>query len=420
MGEGSLQSAIVPQKNPVFPRFLFPLFVAFLFSLCACTGAGISSIGREDLFSIEIGPMEDQIAMYLPEDYNGIMRTGFAMRDGLFYIADGNNGKIVRYNSYGDILFMIYNEETNPPPVSLRTNIGENEQVTRWAFSYPLREPSRIVVDSRKHMYVEDRLPRQNHRFDAESNALLDGIILHFDQNGRFIQYLGQDGIGGSPFPRIVGLYTSVRDELAVICRIPDGWNIYWYSASGMLLFMVKINTSEIPSRPDLPSTLASVDCIAAAPDSRMLFLKVDYYRDTFDQSTNTRTGSEPASSVIWTLNVEDGSYSSLFEVPLFELSDFELSENNRQPPIRMFYSMLGVIQDGIVFLYYPIDTGYSILVLDTYSRDQRRGYIHFFNEELRFNEFNLSADGILSAMLVDDQVKVVWWRTDILIGEAK
>jgi hypothetical protein len=310
---------------------------------------------------------------------------------------------------------MIYNEETNPAPFSLKTNIGESGQATRWAFSYPLREPGRIAVDSRKHIYAEDRFPRQNYRFDEESNALLDGIILHFDQDWRFIEYLGQDGIGGSPFPRIVGLYTSVRDELAVICRIPDGWNIYWYSASGALLYLVKINNGAIPSSPDWPSALASVDSIAAAPDSRRLFLKVDYYRDTFDQSTSTRTGSEPASSAIWTLDVEDGSYSGPFEVPLFELS-----ENGRQTHVRMFYSMLGVIRSGKVFLYFPVDTGYSILVLDTHSREQRRGYINFTNDELRFNDFYLSADGILSAMLVDDRVKLVSWRTDILIGEGQ
>ncbi|MDR2921827.1 MAG: hypothetical protein LBU85_00615 [Treponema sp.] len=396
-------------------RSLFAIFAAIIASLAACKEPGISSIKREDLFSLEIGPMEDQIGLYLFEGDSGSIRTDFAMRDGQFYIADGNSGKIVRYNSYGDILFMIYNEETNPAPFSLETNIGESGQVTRWAFAYPLREPGRITVDSRKHIYAEDRFPRQNYRFDEESRTLLDGIILHFDQDGRFIRYLGQDGIGGSPFPRIVGLHTSVRDELAVICRIPDGWNVYWYSASGALLFLVKINNGAIPSQPDWPAALASVDSIAAAPDSRRLFLKVDYYRDTFDQSTSTRTGSEPANSAIWTLDVEDGSYSGPFEVPLFELP-----ESGREAHVRMFYSMLGVIRNGKVFLYFPVDSGYSILVLDTHSREQRRGYINFTNEELRFNDFYLSADGILSAMLADDRVKLVSWRTDILLGEGQ
>jgi hypothetical protein len=240
--------------------------------------------------------MEDQIALYNLEGTRGIRRMGFAMRDGLFYISDGNSGKIIRLNSYGDLLFMIYNEETNPPPINLLTNISDEEQATRWAFSYPLEQPGWIAVDSRKHIFVEDRLPPQSHRSDPESKALLDGIILHFDQNGRFINYLGREGIGGSPFPRIVALTASANDELAVICRVGDGWEIFWYSSSGLLLYLVKISSANIPALPDWPEALAMVDHIAASPDSKRLIIKVDYIRDTFDQLTNTRTGSEPIS----------------------------------------------------------------------------------------------------------------------------
>jgi hypothetical protein len=414
----------------VFMKRVLPFLALCSLVFASCGGGGINSIEREDLFSLEIGPMEDQLALYQFEGgasdvYSkpGVKRAGFAMRDGLFYIADGNSGKIVRYNSYGDLLFMIYNEETNPPPVSLKTNIEDSAQVTRWAFSYPLREPGEIVVDSRKHIYAEDRLPQERHSFDAENKALLDGIILHFDEDGRFVEYLGQEGIGGSPFPRIVGLYTSVRDELAVVCRIPSGWNIYWFSSAGALLYLVQLKNSMIPKPPDWPQVVSAVDNIMAAPDGRRLFLKVDYYRDTFDQSTNTRTGSEPDSSIIWTLNVEDGSYPRSLEVPFFEpggTSGAASRGNGRQPGERMFYSMLGVYRSGRVFLYFPTETGYSILFLDTESRDQRRGLIQVNNEELMFNRFNLSAEGILSAMLVNDyQVKLVWWRTDKFTGEA-
>ena len=389
--------------------------VSLVFS--ACSLSGIKSIERENLFSLDIGPMEDQIALYKLEGDNGIRRVDFAMRDGLFYIADGSGGKIVRYNSYGDLLFMIYNEETNPRPINLKTNIEDSAQVTRWAFSYPLREPGEIAVDSRKHIYAEDRLPHERHRFDQESKALLDSTILHFDADGRFIEYLGQEGIGGTPFPRVVGLYASIRDELAVVCRTPAGWNIYWYSSSGTLLYLVELKKNAIPSPPDWPATVASMDGIMAAPDSRRLFLKVDYYRDTFDESTNTRTGTEPDSSVIWVLNVEDGSYSSYSEVPLFEYS---FTENDRTVNARMLYSMMGVLRNGRVFLYFPIETGYSILFLETDSREQRRGFIRVDNEELQFNDFYLSADGILSALLVDEwQAKLVWWRTDKFIGES-
>jgi len=382
----------------------------------ACNKNQIGSVEREDLFSLEIGPMEDQIALYQLEGGRGIKNTGFAMRDGLFYIADGNSGKIVRYNSYGDLLVMIYNEETNPPPISLKTNISEDEQATRWAHTYPLEAPGWITVDSRKHIFVEDRLPQELHRFDSENRALLDGIILHFDQNGRFIDYIGREGIGGSPFPRIVGLSSSIRDEFAVICRLSESWNVYWFNASGMLLYLIKIDSGSIPILADLPEALAMVDCIAAAPDSRQLYIKVDYSLDTYDQSTNARTGLEPLSSVIWTLDVEDGAYAGSLEIPLYELI-----ENNRSAGIKVFYSLLGVMRGGKALLYFPIETGYSFIFSDTISHQHRRGLINFSSDELRYNDFQLSMDGILCAMLADNyNVKLVWWRTDRFIGEMQ
>ena len=185
----------------------------------------MQQVEREDLFTLEIGRLEDQIALFDLEGGRGARRSDIAMRDGLFYIVDGNGGKILRYNSYGDLLFMIYNEYTNPPPMTLRP-LSEGSLLTRWAVSYPLEEPGVIMVDSRQHIFVQDRLPPERYSFDVENRALLDNTVLHFNSSGSFVNFLGREGIGGTPFPRIEGLYSSIRDELAVVCRLSTGWNI--------------------------------------------------------------------------------------------------------------------------------------------------------------------------------------------------
>ena len=88
---------------------------------------------------------------------------------------------------------------------------------------------------------------------------------------------------------------------------------------------------------------------------------------------------------------------------------------------MKMFYSMIGAASGGRALFYFPIDTGYSILFLDTNTREQRRGFINFSIDELKFNDFYLSSEGILTAMLVDDfRAKIVWWRTDRFMGEAQ
>jgi hypothetical protein len=397
-------------------RYLWPVLAAAALLFHGCSGEPAASIDREDLFSLDIGRLEDQVALYNLEGDRGIPKTDLAMRDGLFYISDGNGEKIVRYNSYGDLLFMIYNEETNPPPFSLRT-MEVGEVVTRWAFSYPLQEPGKIAVDSRKHIFAEELLPYERHSYDPEHKVLLDSIILHFDEDGRFVEYLGQEGIGGSPFPRITGLYTSVRDELAVVCRLPSLWQIYWFDAEGDLLFLVQLRNNALPVPPDREGVISSLDAISAAPDERKLYFKVDYYRDIYDESTNTRLGNEPDSSVIWIMNVEDGLYTGTVEVPFFE---YNLTENNRRVSLKMLYSLLGVIRGGKIFLSFPVETGYALLILSTGSLEQQRGFIRIDPEELQFNAFDLSGEGILSALLADNwKVKLVWWRTDKFIGEA-
>jgi hypothetical protein len=397
-------------------KFVSAALVSAILFFCGCNEEQVLSVTREDLFSLDIGRLEDQIDLFNLEGDRSVQKTSLAMRDGLFYIANGNGEKIVRYTSYGDLLFMIYNEETNPPPLSLRP-LGEHDGVvTRWALTYPLRSPGAIAVDSRKHIYAEDRFPYERHGFDAENKALLDSMILHFDDDGRFVEYLGQEGAGGTPFPRISGIFTSISDELAVICRLPRGWAVYWFDNEGAPLYQIPLPDAAIPIPRDRSEVFPSVDAIIAAPDARRVFIKVDYYRNTFDESTNTRSGNEGDGSVIWIMNVEDGSYAGAIEVPFFE---YTVTVNNRRVTENLLYSMLGVIKGGRVFLSFPMEGGYSILILSADSREQRRGFIRVDDEELRFNTFNLSEDGILSGFLATNwEAKLVWWRTDRLAGE--
>ena len=402
-------------KSPPFPIIIFTCLL-----ILACDRSSqITSVERENLFSLDIGMLEDQIALFNLEGDQGIRRTDIAMRDGLFYIADGNGSKILRYNSYGDLLFMIYNEETNPLPLTLMP-FQEGNLVTRWAVPYPLLEPGEITVDSRKHIYVRDRLPYERHSFDTESKALLDNTILHFDADGRFVEYLGREGIGGSPFPKLEGLFTSQRDELAVICRLPTGWDIYWYDANGVLLFVVQLKSDALPIPPDRDNIFPSLEAIAVAPDARNIFIKIDYYKNTFDESTNIRTGIEPDCSVIWIMNAEDGVWGKYVDLPFFE---YTYTEQNKRVTARMLYSLLGIINNGRIFLSFPIEGGYSILIVSSESGaagKQQKGFIQVDNDELEFNIFDLSAEGILSGLLADEwQVKLVWWRTDKVLVEA-
>jgi len=393
-----------------------PLFLLFLigFVFLGCDRFGqVRSIQREDLFSLDIGILEDQIALFNFDGTRGMHRTDVAMRDGLFYISDGNGGKILRFNSYGDLLFMIYNAETNPPPLTLQPLI-DGSRVTRWAVSHPLLEPGKITVDSRNHIFVRDRLPYVRHSFDPETGVRLDNVILHFDADGRFIDYLGREGIGGTPFPRIEGLFTTVQDELVVVSRLPTGWNIYWYDSEGFFRFVVQLGNDAIPIPPDRDDVIPSLDTISVGHNARRLYIKVDYFRHIYDESTNARTGIEPDSSVIWVMNAENGVWERYIDLPFFEHTAVV---QNRRIISRMPYSLIGITRSDRAFLSFPVEGGYSIRVMSLSPEsagEQRRAFIEIDNRDMQFNAFDLSPDGILSGLLANDwQVRLVWWRTD-------
>ena len=392
----------------------FHLILLFGFILLSCDQSGqIRFVQREDLFNLDIGIMEDQLALFNFDGTRGMRRTDIAMRDGLFYISDGNGGKILRFNSYGDLLFMIFNEETNPPPLTLRPLV-EGSLVTRWAVSHPLLEPGKISVDSRNNIFVRDRLPYERRGFDAETGVLLDNVVLHFDADGRFVDYLGREGIGGTPFPRIEGLFTTLDDELVVVCRLPTGWNIYWFDSEGFFLFVVQLENDAIPIPPDREDVVPSLDTISVGLHARRLFIKIDYYRHIHDESTNARTGIEPDSSVIWIMNAETGVWERFVELPFFESTSVV---QNRRVISRMPYSLIGITRNERVFLSFPVEGGYSIRVMSLElgtSGEQARGFIEVENREMQFNAFDLSPDGILSGLLANDwQIQLVWWRTD-------
>ncbi|MDR2795793.1 MAG: hypothetical protein LBB47_03670 [Spirochaetaceae bacterium] len=390
------------------------VFCVFLF--LSCTESKNISIERENMFTFDIGRLEDELDMFNLEGERSIRKTALKMRDGFFYISNGNGQKIARYNSYGDLLFLIYNDETNPPPMTLSEKT-EGTAITRWACKWPLQEPGAIAVNSEKHIFAEDRFSPERHGFDVKHKVILDRLVLHFDADGKFIDYLGQEGRGGTPFPRIENIFTSADDDLVVICRLPAGQRVFWYDKTGYQIYDILFSNDTLPIPPDRFGLTPSLDSISVAPDERKIYLKIDYYREILDESTKTVSGRETDRSCLWMINAGDTSFSGNVDIPFFETSS---TVNNRKVTENLLYSMFAAINGGYVFFYYPVETGFSILLLATDGSDeQRRGMVNVSGDELMYFTFDVSDEGILSALLATNyEVKLVWWRTDKLVGK--
>jgi len=82
---------------------------AVLFVSCKRSNV-VESVDENELFSISYGNFEDQLNMFDLTNVGNI-HTSMTMRDGFFYIANGEAGKIMELNSYGDLLTLYYNED---------------------------------------------------------------------------------------------------------------------------------------------------------------------------------------------------------------------------------------------------------------------------------------------------------------------
>ena len=85
------------------------------------TGRRKSSVAQVRMFpdkgSIKVNGVD--VREYMPSEINvmdlnsiGDVRFGIAMRDGFFYLVDGDSKKTMELNSYGDLLSLFYNEDS--------------------------------------------------------------------------------------------------------------------------------------------------------------------------------------------------------------------------------------------------------------------------------------------------------------------
>ncbi len=402
-------------------RYYFAILLCLALSLSSCSRKELPPLARENLFHLSIGRLEDQVDLFSIENRGELGKVRIAMQDGILYVVDGNSGKVQRFSSYGDLLMMIYNPEKNPPPLTLKTEFDAGDILTRKAIAYPLESPGEISVDSRKHVYVEDRLPEYRHQLNLERTQMLERVVLHFDNNSNFIDYLGQEGPGGNPFPYIDGLYHSVRDELAVVCKTLDGYVVYWFDREGNPLFVIYLNKEDVPRLKEGPVP-SSLESIKVAPDERLIYLKVDNYKNTIDPASGTVTGIDLENSMLWTMDIEDGSYIDNIIIPEYE---YRFDDNTGVDSYRGIYSLLGAGNGGKVYFMAPQHAGpprngYNLFILDRHTNSRKYGFIPVEDEEQYFSCFNLSPAGIVTALLASEyELRVVWWRASGLLGES-
>jgi hypothetical protein len=393
-----------------------PVLLGLLLS--ACQNNGREALPREELFNLAIGKMEDELDLFQLGSTPFSQKTSLCFRDGTFFIGNGGSSKVLELSSYGDLLSLYYNPSENPKPVMLK-EAADSGVRSRRAHSFSLSQVGEIAVSRDKMLYVEDRVPDERAVYDEKLGTLLNKIVLRFDSGGEFRSYLGQEGIGGNPFPFIQSVRVTDNNEVMVQSRIPAGWVVYWFSEPGELLFRANVPFDRLPIPPG-GKYLPSLESIAPDPSLRRIYLKMNYYQEGVDSATGIKFGIEKVFSRVYWLNLETGSYEGSVAVP----------ENvQRKPKGGMFetqeteylYEMLGVTAGGNIFLLSREENNLQqLLILSTSGAVVKRRYLKIEDDQLIYSVFFLSSEGILTALLADERrARVVWWRSDKLIGKG-
>ena len=399
-----------------FRTGLFVIFLAIVAMLSACSGDRVPVLEREELFSLEYGKMEDQVELYL--DGSAVTRkTRLAMRGGLFFVGSGYGNRIMEFTSYGDLITLYYNPSENPRPVMLQTTPGEERATNRRAYEYPFNVVGELAVTSDNTLLVEDQVPDRVAVFDEELGVRLNRVVLRLDRSGNQIDYLGQEGIGGSFFPYIRSIDVTMRDEIVVITTAPPRSIVFWFAPDGTLLRRLEITPDTLPVPGEVTAS-PILESLHADRELRRLYAKVNFYVGNGSQEGNGRAVERLMSRIYW-IDVTDGSYSGFVDVPRNVRRDSILGGQEAEEEFH--YELVGSAAGEHLFLLSQESRQESqLLILHTSGKVVRRRTLAIDYEEIVIRDLHVSNGGVLSGLLATrDDVNIVWWRTDRLFGDG-
>jgi hypothetical protein len=397
--------------NKYFVSFLCACCCFFYFS-CSKNNV-VESISETELFTLNYGNFEEQLSI---SDLNtvGEVRYGIVMKDGFFYIVDGSSKKTMELNSYGDLLTLFYNEDSQTKELLEKST--QNPLSVRHQLGFPFDYPGKIAVDSKKCIYTVCTIPR-NRQEESDNGLLYSQAVLRFSRDGSSVEYIGQQGPGGTPFPYIRNIYTTEKDELVVVSNSNEGMIIYWFTSDGFLKNMIPINSKDVPTD-DIPETTNEIywSLENVIPDTveNKLYVKIDYYSSYLDEESRVQSGINYLQTLLYPLDTETGLYGEPVSIPPYEES---VVVDYSRLTYKIPYDFLGVTKNGWKYFIIKTEKGFNIEMIQNESQRILRRQFDINHEDNLFYTMSVSHEGIITALYIDkNKARVVWYRTDTLI----
>jgi hypothetical protein len=349
-----------------------------------------SLLERIDLFNIPYGVSDTAVNP-------ASLQTGtldIAMSEGIFTLLDGEGSKLITVSSFGDILFLKKTSIASPG--------------------------SSVAVDPNQTVFITDRLTNSYDRvFDQQSSAYADYIIRRFNRSGEELQYLGQEGPGGTPFSRVLSLQIHSDSTLSVVSMSETVWLIHHFGKAGNLLSSIRFSEDALP----IPGILAdesesqdrrvhiNLDKIHTSSIDSILnvYIKFDYYREYSRSEHSALSGIEYFGSWLFVVDSRSGRiYKSI------EIQD---SKNDGQIP-----EFVGIGENSLIFIINsnsmegartPLErVQLDILVLDTDGAVVINSPLDLPLETIEIPIIKVSEAGLVFALAKrNTDIMVFWWN---------
>ena len=396
------QSAGAFTRVMLLPILLFGLCTLPLLFSCS----GVQGVESLHLFSIDIGRSEDQLDLVQRETLPFKNEINIVVRDGLIYVSDGVAGKIMRFNSYGDLLMLLYDARINPVPVLVSTDPGDGRVANRTARSFEFEGLGDFDVAVSGDLFVQDKVSESDVLIDEETGIYKRFVVRRFSPDGTPKGYIGIGGIGGSPFPFIHEISAGEDEELVVVSRTPSEWLIFAFDDQGEASSTLRITPGDLP----LPADANVVSIGTIIPDSRTLYVEADYYNDSAGDVTFVTTQ-------ILVVDPVDGVVDAIVRLPkVFSEAN---TPRSTESSYEVMYELLGAAGE-LIYCLAPIAEGlYRLLVINVAGATEFLGLISIADREALLRTFHLSADGLLTALVAEPLgAKILAWRFDEIAGE--
>lgn len=378
----------------VLPCSIIIVFTVF-YLLTGCFNRNNADIKRYDLFSIPLGTLPNEIDWFYRDNFRIAGTADIHTRDGLIYISAGEAGKVMVFNSYGNLITYIYDPIKNPRPVSPQGS-GEKRSVVPWSFINP-----RFIAAVDGGFLVEDGVDAKEREEAPNSTAYNDRVILKFSNDGKYLGHIGREGNNGTPFPYIVSLDVRVNGSFVVTGRVPQAWMSYWFTSTGVLLNTIIIHEDQLPGREKNGNT--AVYSIRPDPVQDIIHIRLDIYPDL-------QNGEMPIPR-LYTLDINTLKY--LEPIVLNYINENPKTGFPSIPP-----DYLGTTKSGHHMMLTPEGVSqYRLALIDREGRVKQNRQITVKESGILYRRFRLQNDGMLAGIFFDNQeASVAWWRSDKLI----